>query len=159
MPSAEQSTPCTEEEDKTQGFYPWMLVSRRKRQIHPAVVCEPGVASTNSIVGAGSQDKTRSTMNNRFRYSSLEKGKKAQSAGLRNKGLAVQTEPTSNIPVGEFSEHTEPIISVSGGPTIKMSSVQSSPSKQNSNLKTKPSSNKVIPSPQAPSNSLISLRP
>ena len=98
-------------------------------------------------------------MNNRFRYSSLEKGKKAQSARLRNKGLAVQTEPTSSIPVGEFSEHTEPIISVSGGPTIKMSSIQSSPSKQNSNLKNKPSSSKVIPPPQAPSNSLIFLRP
>ena len=54
MLSAKQSTPCTEEEDKTKGFGPWMLVSRRKRQIHPAVVHEPGAESTNSIVGAGS---------------------------------------------------------------------------------------------------------
>uniref|UniRef100_A0A2N9IKD9 CCHC-type domain-containing protein n=1 Tax=Fagus sylvatica TaxID=28930 RepID=A0A2N9IKD9_FAGSY len=37
------------------------------------VVREPGVASTDSNAGAGSQDKTCSNMNQRFKYSSLEK--------------------------------------------------------------------------------------
>jgi hypothetical protein len=48
---------------------------------------------------------------------------------------------------------------VSIGPTIKMSSIQSSPSKSNTNLKTKPSSSNVLQPPQTPFNSLISLRP
>ena len=157
LSSADQSMPCTKVEDKNKGFGPWMLVSCRKRQV-PAVVREPVAASTDSNAGAGSQDKTRSNMNNRFKYSSLEKGKKAQAGGLRNKDHFAQTEPNSNVYVGDFSEQTEPI-SVSIGPTIKMSSIQSSPSKLNTNLKTKPSSSNVFQSPQTPFNSLISLCP
>ncbi len=79
MPSTEQSPPSKEEDDKTKGFGPWMLVSRRKRQTQLAVVREPGATPTESMAGAGAgagpQDKTRST--NRFRYSAFEKGKKA----------------------------------------------------------------------------------
>ncbi|GMY12740.1 hypothetical protein FCV25MIE_07979 [Fagus crenata] len=86
-----------------------MLVSRRKRQTQPAVVREPGAAPSELMAstGAGPQDKTRST--NRFRYSALEKGKKAQSVGLRNKNSDVQTEPILREPVGDFSAHPEPI--------------------------------------------------
>uniref|UniRef100_A0A2N9H5A8 CCHC-type domain-containing protein n=1 Tax=Fagus sylvatica TaxID=28930 RepID=A0A2N9H5A8_FAGSY len=57
-PTAAWSTPCTEDADKTTGFGPWMLVSRRKKQVLPAGTREPGTASTDSNAGAGSQDKT-----------------------------------------------------------------------------------------------------
>jgi hypothetical protein len=150
MSSDDQSMLCTKEEDKTKGFGPWMLVSRRKRQVNLVVVREPGTTLTVSNAGNGeqgcgvSQDKSRSTMTNHLKYSFLEKGKKAQAGGLRNKGL---------------SEQTEPNISVSVDPIIKESSIQSSPSKLISNLKEKPSSSKVFQPPQAPITTSISLRP
>ena len=167
MPSTKQSPPSKEEDDKTKGFGPWMLVTRRKRQTQPAVQREPGAAPSELMAGAGvgPQDKTRST--NSFRYSALEKGKKAQSVGLRNKKSEAQTEPILREPVGEFSAHSDPITkgnAFSTGPIFQMSSFQSTkslPSKHNSNLNTKPSSSKITLPPQAqtPNTTILSLRP
>jgi hypothetical protein len=80
-----RSMPCTEEEDKTKGIRSLDASFTQEKTSSSSCTREPGAASTDSNAGAGSQDKTRSNMTNRFKYSSLEKGKKAQAGGLRNK--------------------------------------------------------------------------
>uniref|UniRef100_A0A2N9IZP5 C2H2-type domain-containing protein n=1 Tax=Fagus sylvatica TaxID=28930 RepID=A0A2N9IZP5_FAGSY len=66
----EQSPPTKEEEDKTNGFGPWMLVSRRNRQKKPAVTTNlsaaesydkwnDGLRANAMYYPAGSSDETR----------------------------------------------------------------------------------------------------
>ena len=53
-PISDQSR--SEEEDKPKGFGPWMLVSRRKRQMKPAVLREDGTINGALDRAAGSAD-------------------------------------------------------------------------------------------------------
>ena len=157
VPSDDRNTPCTEEEDKNKGFGPWMLVSRRKRQGNPVVVRGTGTSSVIPNANSeehsrgGSQDKTRTSNNNQFKYSSLEKGKNAQAGGPRNKAISKDIEPNSSgKAVGFCSGY---------GPIIKKTSLQSSPSNLFSNLKDTSSSSKVHQPPKVSSTNVISLCP
>jgi hypothetical protein len=161
----DRNTSCTEEVDKHKGFGPWMLVSRRKRQGTPAVVSNPGTTSSspnaNSVDSGrgGFQDKTQNS-SNRFKYSSLDKGKKAQNDGLRTKGLAENLEPNSLSETLEPKSSEQAVgFSTEHGPITNKTSLQSSPFNVRSPLEKISSSSKLYQPPFAPNSTVISLSP
>uniref|UniRef100_A0A2N9J763 CCHC-type domain-containing protein n=1 Tax=Fagus sylvatica TaxID=28930 RepID=A0A2N9J763_FAGSY len=94
-PVNDQSRSGMEEDNKLKGFGPWMLVTRRKRQTKPAGGSElnsdtPSCNTRSGDHGIGGTGidmpsaQRRDSHANRFKYSHLEKGKKAQSNGLRD---------------------------------------------------------------------------
>jgi hypothetical protein len=167
-PVNDQSRSGMEEDNKLKGFGPWMLVTRRKRQTKPAGGSElnsdtPSCNTRSGDHGIGGTGidmpsaQRRDSHANRFKYSHLEKGKKAQSNGLRdnvNIGPAGFKSLSNNVGPSDFISN----------PIVTKIPLQSQPLDPSSSFTAKPNFNSSIQPPSSltiipPPSSTISLQP